>query len=198
MEIINRRENERKIIREKIYKATSEIIIEEGYDKVSIRKIASKIEYSPTLIYNYFKEKEDIIRAIISDNYTRVCESMLSLKLEALEPNIALRKGLICFVHFMIENPEHYKATMLNGLNSDVKINNNQEVMDLLLGIIKRGKNNGFFIEEDETIIASFLLTSISGIINEIVSKRLYQESRLEFVIEKHVAMIIRGVTLRT
>jgi len=68
MEIINRRENERKIIREKIYKATSEIIIEEGYDKVSIRKIASKIEYSPTLIYNYFKEKEDIIRATQLDS----------------------------------------------------------------------------------------------------------------------------------
>ena len=48
-------------MRAEIIKAAREIIGNEGVDKVSIRKIAAKIEYSPAIIYHYFGNKEEII-----------------------------------------------------------------------------------------------------------------------------------------
>ncbi|QQK07292.1 TetR/AcrR family transcriptional regulator [Miniphocaeibacter halophilus] len=46
-----RRENEKEKMRKLILNASVKIILEEGYDKLSMRKIADRIEYSATTIY---------------------------------------------------------------------------------------------------------------------------------------------------
>jgi AcrR family transcriptional regulator len=64
MGISERKEREKQEMREKILLVATEMFIEEGYDKTSIRKIADKIEYSPATIYLYFKDKDEIFHAI--------------------------------------------------------------------------------------------------------------------------------------
>ena len=59
-----RKEKEREIRRELILNTAQEIISSEGIDNVSIRKIANKIEYSPAIIYYYFKDKDEIINCL--------------------------------------------------------------------------------------------------------------------------------------
>ena len=58
MTIEKRRKREIEEMRELILKAASEIMSSDGFDKLSIRKIARKIEYSPSIIYHYFDNKE--------------------------------------------------------------------------------------------------------------------------------------------
>ena len=53
MGIKERRLAEREQVKQKIFDAASDIIIADGYEKLSIRKIADRIEYSPGVIYNY-------------------------------------------------------------------------------------------------------------------------------------------------
>jgi len=62
MGIIERRERERKAVRKKILDAARELFVAEGYDAVTMRRIAETIEYSPTAIYFHFKDKETLIR----------------------------------------------------------------------------------------------------------------------------------------
>ena len=57
MGVTERRERERQAVRQEILDAARALFIEEGYEKTSMRKIAEKIEYSPTTIYLYFKDK---------------------------------------------------------------------------------------------------------------------------------------------
>jgi len=45
-----RREREREELRTKILDAARELFAIEGYDAVTMRKIAEKIEYSPTVL----------------------------------------------------------------------------------------------------------------------------------------------------
>lgn len=54
MGIKERRERERVDTREKILEAARELFIQKGYDGVSMRKVADKVEYSPTAIYVHF------------------------------------------------------------------------------------------------------------------------------------------------
>ena len=49
--IVERKEREKSETREKILDAARELFVTEGYDGVSMRKVAQKIEYSPTAIY---------------------------------------------------------------------------------------------------------------------------------------------------
>ena len=59
-----RRERERDDRRAMILNAAVEVASQEGIDGLSIRKIASKTEYSPAIIYHYFKNKDEILEQI--------------------------------------------------------------------------------------------------------------------------------------
>ncbi|HEY1434684.1 MAG TPA: helix-turn-helix domain-containing protein, partial [Thermoanaerobaculia bacterium] len=50
MGTIERRERERQELRDRILDAARELFVEQGYDAVTMRKIAERIEYSPTAI----------------------------------------------------------------------------------------------------------------------------------------------------
>ena len=51
MGITDRKEREKQELKELILKEAKAVFLEEGYEKTSIRKIADRIEYSPTTIY---------------------------------------------------------------------------------------------------------------------------------------------------
>ena len=59
-----RRERERRELRRKILDAARALFVEQGYDAVTMRKIAQAIEYSPTAIYLHFRDKKAVINAI--------------------------------------------------------------------------------------------------------------------------------------
>lgn len=60
-----RRERERAEKTALIVDATRELCLREGYEAVTMRKIAEAIEYSPAAIYQYFKNKEALVSEII-------------------------------------------------------------------------------------------------------------------------------------
>ncbi|HTD61922.1 MAG TPA: helix-turn-helix domain-containing protein, partial [Gemmatimonadaceae bacterium] len=60
----DRREREKIAIRTKILDAARELFAEHGYDAVTMRTIAEKIEYTPTAIYYHFKDKDALIREL--------------------------------------------------------------------------------------------------------------------------------------
>jgi AcrR family transcriptional regulator len=61
MGIAERKEREREGIKDLILNAAREIFLAEGYENTSMRKIASKIEYSPGIIYLHFRDKNELL-----------------------------------------------------------------------------------------------------------------------------------------
>ena len=61
MGITDRKEREKQELKDLILKEAKAVFLEEGYEKTSIRKIADRIEYSPTTIYLYFKDKSELL-----------------------------------------------------------------------------------------------------------------------------------------
>ena len=56
MGIQERRERERQELRTKILDAARELFAERGYESVTMRELAKKIEYSPTVLYWHFAD----------------------------------------------------------------------------------------------------------------------------------------------
>ena len=69
MGVKERRAREKSETRDKILDAARELFITEGYEGVSMRKVAEKIEYSPTAIYVHFADKEELFRAALSAGF---------------------------------------------------------------------------------------------------------------------------------
>ncbi|MGB9204458.1 MAG: helix-turn-helix domain-containing protein [Terriglobales bacterium] len=62
MGIKERLEHKKSRIREDILNAARELFVKDGFDGVSMRRVAEKVEYSPTTIYLHFANKEEDYR----------------------------------------------------------------------------------------------------------------------------------------
>jgi AcrR family transcriptional regulator len=69
MGIKERQERDREAVRRSILDAARELFVAEGYENVSIRKVAERIEYSPAAIYGYFPSKDDIFFALAEEGF---------------------------------------------------------------------------------------------------------------------------------
>src|SRR5229473_249895 len=89
MGIKERQVRDREAVRRAILDAARDLFVTEGYQNVSIRKVAERIEYSPAAIYSYFPSKDDIFFALAEEGFRLLgktgAESHLS-QLEALAP----------------------------------------------------------------------------------------------------------------
>ena len=69
MGIKERQERDREAVWRSILDAARELFNAEGYQNVSIRKIAERIEYSPAAIYSYFPSKDDIFFELAEEGF---------------------------------------------------------------------------------------------------------------------------------
>lgn len=115
MGIQERKEREKNEMQEKILLSASEIMKSEGIEGISIRKIAEKIEYSPAIVYHYFKDKEDIINNLILNNYQKILNVLSYSEKHGNNPEELLRQKLQNFIEVAVSMGEEYKIFMVSG-----------------------------------------------------------------------------------
>lgn len=121
MTIEKRREREIEEMKEFILLAASDIIASEGFDKLSIRKIAKKIEYSPSIIYHYFKDKEEILNNVMQRGYKKIVSAVSSLKMENSSPEERLIQMTKNYIEVALNMPDEFMAAQLNQSKSALK-----------------------------------------------------------------------------
>ncbi|MBP2651720.1 MAG: hypothetical protein H6Q74_2545 [Firmicutes bacterium] len=87
-----RRERNKEAMRKLILDAATEIMGEDGIKKFSIRKLADRIEYSPAIIYHYFKNKETLLDHILTSGYQKIIAAITSANSPTQSPVERLKK----------------------------------------------------------------------------------------------------------
>jgi AcrR family transcriptional regulator len=111
MGIKERQERDRESVRRAILDAARDLFVTEGYQNVSIRKIAERIEYSPAAIYSYFASKDDIFFALAEEGFRLLSDSAQSDDLdgpETVEPLDRIRTIFWRLYRFSRDHPEHF------------------------------------------------------------------------------------------
>lgn len=112
MGVTERRAREKEALRQSILDAAGALIVEEGYQSLSIRKLAERIEYSPSTIYLYFKDKAEILASICTDAFAELSAQLDELKVRfESDPLEGLRQGLRCYLRWGLSHPNHYMVT---------------------------------------------------------------------------------------
>lgn len=107
MGITERKEKQKLEIRKMILDASMKLFIEHGYDNVTIRKIADIIEYSPTTVYLYFKDKDEIFYHLHEQGFALFAE--INQNLAGIDnPLTRLHKMGENYLAFGLQNPEYY------------------------------------------------------------------------------------------
>lgn len=112
MGIAERRERQKENLRQEILDAASELFAQEGYQNVSMRKIAEKIEYSPTTIYLYFKDKTELLKYICEETFAQLGKRLQQVTAPEIDEIIGLKKGLRAYVDFGLEHRYHYEVVI--------------------------------------------------------------------------------------
>src|SRR4051794_37342742 len=109
MGIKERQERDREAVRRSILDAARELFVKEGYDNVSIRKIAEGVEYSPAAIYSYFPSKDDIFFALAEEGFRLLYgQPERFVELDALAPLDRIRRIFWRLYEFSREQPQYF------------------------------------------------------------------------------------------
>ena len=105
----------REEFRGKILAAARELFSREGYANFSMRKLAAKIAYSPTTIYLYFRNKDDLLFSICEELYGVFLRKIKEIRAARQDPLDALRCSLHTYIEIGLANPEQYKTVFFTS-----------------------------------------------------------------------------------
>ena len=98
------------LLRQEILDAARDILACEGYEGLSMRKVARRIEYSPTAIYLHFKDRDDLVSSVCEQLMGGLARELEQVADRHADPLVALKKGLRRYVEFGLAHPQHYQA----------------------------------------------------------------------------------------
>jgi AcrR family transcriptional regulator len=149
MGIKERHERARETVRRAILDAARDLFVSEGYQHVSMRKIAERIEYSPAAIYGYFPSKDDIFFALAEEGFQLLFDTATATPAPE-DPVECLRARLWAFYQFSTAHPEHFALMFLDRSvprirhhYADFRLMN--EMKDEVAGLIARCVASGAF-----------------------------------------------------
>lgn len=131
--------------RENILDAALEIVKEEGWQSLSMRKIADKIEYTAPIIYEYFANKEGILLELTRTGYIILGKDLREIMAKHTDPVVQLEAMWIGYWNFAFDNKELYR--LMYGVD--------MICCDMKKSMPEAEASNRLFFETIEKVIAT-------------------------------------------
>lgn len=155
----------------RILEAATALLIAEGYEGLSMRKVGSMVALSQAAIYRHYKDKSALVEAIVEHGYSRLKAGLDTALVPGASAAESLSSGIRAYIIFAIHNPSLFKAVMLQDLGrSQRKIGTRKteagrtsETFGRLTGLIRRGVNDGEFCQCDIETTAQAVWAAMFG-----------------------------------
>jgi len=114
----DRRARERDQRRQVIVDAARELAEAEGWESVTTRRLADRIEYSQPVLYSHFEGKGAIVTAVAFGGFGELSAILHDARKKAGSPNVEPRAVAYAYMDFARANPALYEAmfTLTVGL----------------------------------------------------------------------------------
>jgi AcrR family transcriptional regulator len=199
-----RREREREETRTRILDAARDLFVAEGYDSVTMRRIAERIEYSPTAIYFHFRDKETLLNELCATDFLSLAHQFQKIARIA-DPVERLRKTGHAYVQFGIDNPNHYRLMFMTpkppvGGDRPERGNPEEDAYAFLKMTIAEAIEKKLLRPElkDVELLAQTIWAGVHGVISLHIAKQ--QDDWVEWRslkrrVEAMVDLIVAGIT---
>ncbi|RYZ00564.1 MAG: TetR/AcrR family transcriptional regulator [Chitinophagaceae bacterium] len=116
MGITDRRKRQKEEVRAAILSTSWQMVKSEGWQALSIRKIAEAIEYSVPVIYDHFASKEAILLEFAREGFRLLSAEMAAASARHTAPEDQIRAMADAYWHFAFRNKEHYQLMFGLGM----------------------------------------------------------------------------------
>lgn len=172
-----RREREREEIRTSILDAARELFAHEGVEAVTMRRIAEKIEYSPTAIYFHFKDKESLLSELCDYDFRQFAQRFTEAA-QIPDPIERLRVAGQAYVDFGLKNPSHYRVMFMtpkppHEANTEGKGNPEEDAYAFLRNTIEQAIAEGRLRPEltDVDLVSQVIWSGVHGVVSLEIAK---------------------------
>lgn len=149
MGIAERRLRQKDEVRSSILDTAWKIVREEGWQSLSIRKIADAIEYSVPVIYDHFANKEAILLEFGKQGFDLLARKMCDAKRSTDDPGKQTRAMADAYWNFAFRNKEYYQLMFGLGIACcemnkclPESITFRELVMEPITRLLEENKNN--------------------------------------------------------
>ena len=188
-----RREREKKRQRAEMLTAALELFSERGYHGVSMHEIAKKAEFAIGTVYRFFKNKEDLYKALMMETaaeYHALLKDALSKEggtLGVLRGYIRAKAGVFAesaaALRLYVAETRGASFNIRAGLDEDIR-RLYEEVVERLASVLERGVAEGVLRKLDPYYMA----VAVDGMTNAFLFCWLEDPERHPY--EKNIAMI--------
>jgi len=191
-----RKQKETEALREQVLDKAEEIFVEEGLERVTMRRIAASIDYAPTVLYRLFANKADLTDHLIARGYNGVREYYeTALQQSDPDPKVILKSILSAYVDYALCHPNHYRMWFESG---SVRFEGQQLrmthgrlqfiVYQVWLDNIEACRSKGLFAGWDTQEVFQILWSRVHGLI----SLRLQHPKMPWMPIARHLENILK------
>jgi len=110
---VRRREREKEALRKNILKAASHEFLEHGYEDFSLRRVAERIGYTPTTIYLYFRNKDDLLHRTVLEGFQEFDMQIANVADSHRDPLERVEALGNFYVQFGMSNPALYRLMFM-------------------------------------------------------------------------------------
>lgn len=112
-------------MRARILDAARERFLEDGLEGLSMRGIASKVGVSSMTLYLYYDSRQDIVRHLVAEGFTKLNEALEDQNDAPVEERVELLGQ--AYLRFALENPRYYAAMF--GYLARHRVNGSDELI---------------------------------------------------------------------
>ena len=146
-----RRQQQRQEAQRAILDATEALLVEDGYEGFSMRRLAQRCGYTAPTIYHYFSDKQGLIDALLEERMRRVLARLRRVK-RGDDPAETVRAQAEAFVRFGLQNPTHYRLFTAPGAGSTSPGPSAEEVRAIFEGPLEELDRAGRLLADFEAV----------------------------------------------
>ena len=194
-----RRTRQREEARRAILDATEAILLEDGIEQFSIRKLATRCGYTAPTIYHYFRDKDGLIDALLEERFSRLLQRVRRVSIGP-DPVANMREYGRAFLRFAASNPTFYRV-MIRGASDggERKIRAAEQARDLMAGQLEALAAEGRLWTDD----VEAALQSVWAVLHGVTALRLgnpkyaWSKNLADVALETALRGLVRAQTAR-
>jgi AcrR family transcriptional regulator len=127
-----RRARQRDAVRRTLLKAAEVLLRQYGYEGFSLRAVAERAGYTPTTVYLYFKDRDDLVFEVVCEGFKRFDIALREASTRARDPWQRLIEIGRAYIAFGLSHPMHYRLMFMQrpAFLTRQRPNNQQSVME--------------------------------------------------------------------
>jgi AcrR family transcriptional regulator len=198
-----RHEQQKQELYHEILSASAELLLEQGYEHFSLRRVAERIGYAAGTIYLYFKDKDELLLKLAQDFYARFERQQAAAFKSESEPLARIAAGGRAYISFGLQNPIAYQLmfmrrdVFLAALSGDAGRPSGPSSVDLLQEEVSKGIDAGVIRRGDPRAIADALRAGVHGIVALALQFRNGNPQRAEMMADVATQILLDGLKPR-